>query len=208
MKKRQEYDSDELRTESKRREVVQVLDGARLLPFQGRTRERALLRRHPAAERDGGLAHGTHAEQHDSGRAGSSGAAVGAQRLLGAGDGPRVDSHGGEGGGTPRRAGDKEDRPDAGGVSAARLGMDGGARGHHPEATAQAGSLVRLGADGVHHGRTAVGERDSGIRGPLPEGSDLPGRAHGELGPEGVDGVVGRGGGLQGRAQQAVLSAI
>ena len=79
---------------------------------------------------------------------------------------------------------------------------------HAQQHVAQAGRLVRLGAHLLHDGRTPHRERHQGILRPLRERQDLPRRTHGQLGSRGADGAVGRRGGIQGVARQALLPAL
>ena len=77
----------------------------------------------------------------------------GKERLLGAGHGPRVDRHRGQGRGDAPRKGHREVVAHARGVPPLRLGVEGEVRRRDPQAAAQAGRLVRLGAHLLHDGR-------------------------------------------------------
>ena len=164
--------------------------------------------RHSAPQRDGHAPHGAHAQQHAAGRTRPPCADVREERLLGAGHGPRVDRHGGQGGGDAPRAGHRKGVAHARGIPPLRLGMEGEIRRRDPQAVAQAGRLVRLGPHLLHDGRGPHGERPARLLRPLRERQDLPRRADGQLGPRGADGPVGRGGRLQGVARQALLPAL
>ena len=187
--------------------MVSVLAGQQALQFKTRW-TRALHHRYSATQRDGCAAHGSHAEQHHSGHSCAPCTHGGQERLLGARHRPCLDSHRGQGGEEAGRAGHQEARPDARRVSEARLGLDPRARRHHPEAAAPPGCLLRLGPHGLHDGREALGERHQGVCRPLQQGTHLSRPAHGELGPEGTDSPLDRGGDLQGGAQPPVPPEI
>ena len=113
---------------------------------------RTLHDRNSAPQRNGHAPHGSHAQQHAAGRAGAPRPHVGQERLLGAGHGPRVDRHRGQGRGDAARKGHRKIVALARKVPRIRLGMEGEVRRHDPQAAAQAGRLVRLGADLLHDG--------------------------------------------------------
>ena len=187
--------------------MVRLLDRTPPVPLGTRS-ARTLYDRHSAPQRDGHAPHGAHAQQHVAGRAGAPRPHVGQERLLGPRHGPRVDRHGGQGRGDAPRTGHREVAAHARGVPPLRLGVEGEVRRRDPQATAQAGRLVRLGAHVLHDGRDAHRERHPRLLRPLRQGEDLPRRADGELGPRGENGAFGRRGGLQGVARQTLLPAL
>ncbi len=79
------------------------------------------------------------------------------------------------------------------------------ARGDHHPAIEAAGVLVRLDAGAVHDGCGLLAGGDGGIRRSSQEGADLSREPDGELGPDGADGALGRGGGDAGGKGDAVL---
>ena len=187
--------------------MVRLLDRKTLVSLETRS-ARTLYDRNSAPQRNGHAPHGSHAQQHAAGRAGAPRPHVGQERLLGAGHGPRVDRHRGQGRGDAARKGHRKIVALARKVPRIRLGMEGEVRRHDPQAAAQAGRLVRLGADLLHDGRAAHRERHQSLLRPVRKGQDLPRRTHGELGPRGENGAFGRRGGLQGVARQTLLPAL
>ena len=71
------------------------------------------------------------------------------------------------------------------------MGLDSRAWGHHPEAIAQAGMLMRLGSHGVYNGRDALEKRNPRFCRPLSQGPYLPRGKDGKLGPAGTNGSFG-----------------
>ena len=187
--------------------MVRTLDGQELLSLHSR-RTRTLYHRDPAAECDWRASHGPHDEQHDPGHLDPPRPYARQERLLGAWHRPRQHRHRGQGGEQIGATRHQEDRPQPRGVPQARLGLDPRARWHHPQAVAPPRLLLRLGTHLVHHGRHPLEERHPRLRRPLQQRPDLPRCAHGQLGPESLDGLERRRSHLQGRAQQAVLSPL
>ena len=99
-----------------------------------------------------GAAHGTHAQQYDTGRARPPCPHAGQERLLGAWYRSCVHRHRGQGGGQAEGAGHRQVLPDPRGVHGARLGMEGEARWHHPRAAQEARGLLRLGPYPLYDG--------------------------------------------------------
>src|SRR5690606_41609414 len=85
-------------------------------------------------------------------RSGPPCADAGKECLLGARNRPRINRHRSEGGPAPSRTGNPKIRPDSGGVSEARLGVDRRAWRHHPSAAEKTGGLLRLAAHALHAG--------------------------------------------------------
>jgi hypothetical protein len=82
-------------TRRRTRPALPLVGGAGVLPRRPGERTRAVRHRDPAAQRDGGAAHGARAQQHHPGRADPLAADAGARGALAAGDRPRR--------GSPRR---------------------------------------------------------------------------------------------------------
>ena len=201
------YGSRQVHATGDRIEVVRVLDRQQTFPF-GARRPRTLHHSHTAAKRDRYAPHGPHAQQHASGCVDAPRPPEGQERLLGSGYRPRLDRNRGEGCGQTQGRGYRQGEPHARGVPAPRVGVEGEARRHHPQAAAQAGSLVRLGPYMLHDGRDPHAERHQGLRRPLQQRQDIPRRAYGTLGPRSQDGPLGRGGDIQGVAGQTLLPAL
>ena len=187
--------------------MVSVLVGPQALQQPAR-RARALHGGHPAAQRDGCAPHGPHAQQYVAGRADPPRPHAGKKCLLGAGYGPRLDRYRGEGGGQAQGARHREVVAHAREVPRIRVGVEGAVRRRDSAATAQVGGFVRLGPHLFHDGRHPHRGGHQGLLRPLPQGAHLPRRAHGQLGSRGQDRAVGRRGGLQGVARQALLPAL
>ena len=165
--------------------MVCLLVEKRALQVEARW-SRTLHRSHPAPQRHRYSAHGAHVEQHDTRHSRTPGPHGGQERLLGTRHRPRLDCHRSQSGEQTRRPGYQEERPHPRGVPQICLGVERGARRHHPQAAAEAGCLVRLGPHRLHHGRGSLQERAEGICRPLQQGAHLPRRAHGQLGPQGT----------------------
>ena len=187
--------------------MVRLLGAARTVPLRTRC-ARTLYDRHSAAQRDGDAPHGPHAQQYVAGRADPPRPHAGKKCLLGAGYGPRLDRYRGEGGGQAQGARHREVVAHAREVPRIRVGVEGAVRRRDSAATAQAGGFVRLGPHLFHDGRHPHRGGHQGLLRPLPQGAHLPRRAHGQLGSRGQDRAVGRRGGLQGVARQALLPTL
>ncbi len=187
--------------------MVRLLDRTQSISLATRP-ARTLHDSHSAAQRHGHASHGTHAQQHVAGCPGAPRAHAGKERLLGAGHRPRLDSHRSQGRRQAQSRGHRQVVAHARGVPRPRMGVEGEARRHNPQTAAQAGRLVRLGAHMLHDGRRTQRGRHKGLLRPVRQGSDLSRRAHGQLGPRCSDRTLGRGGGIQGVAGQALLSAL
>ena len=131
----------------------------------GARQGRALLHRHPAAQRDGLAAHGACAQQHAAGRAVPLRAHARQGRAVAAGHGPRRHRHAAR-----RRAADDgaagarppQDRPRE--VPREGVGVEGRERRHHRQPAEAAGRLVRLEPRALHDGRGPVEGRPQGVR--------------------------------------------
>ena len=167
--------------------MVRLLAGPQVFPFRTQ-REGTLHDRDPAAQRDGHPAHGSRPEQYPERRPHPQRPHARQECVLGAGNGPRFHRHRIQGGRETQGHGHLQGGHRPRGVPQARLGMEGGARRHHPAAAPQAGLLLRLGPHPLHDGTGSFRGGYQHLRVFLPQRMDLQGRPDGELGPRGPHG--------------------
>lgn len=159
-------DSRQIRSPGARRQVVRLLACGRVLSF-GTRQQTFLYNSHTTPECDRYAPHGAHAEQYPAGRACPPCPDERDERLLGAGNRPRLDSYRSQGGGQAPGAGYREIVALARGVPAPCLAVEGGARGDYPQTAPPAGASWRLGAYRIHDGRGAFAQRHPRLRGSL-----------------------------------------
>ena len=154
--------------------LVPALGGRGAVPA-GRPGELSQIRNgHSAAQRDRTAPHRTRPGAHARGRHRALEADAGLSRSLGPGHGPRGHCHavGDRAPARERRHGPQG--PRAGGLRRARVGLEAGSQGHHPDPDEAPRLLARLDARAVHARPGSLARGAARVRPALERGADLP----------------------------------
>jgi len=174
--------------------MVCRLAGGEGVSRRRRSGARALLDRHPAAQRHRRAHDGPRVEQHDPRHPHPSRPPRRALHHVAAGHRPRRHRHAGRGRTRTAQAEENASRFRPRKIRREGVGMAPRKRRHHPRAAPPARRVVRLGSHRVHDGSRLLEARPARLRRALQPRLHLPRQAHGELVPGHANRALRRGG--------------